>query len=262
MSQTPLDLLLDEAKGLYKAEAERYGHLYGRIGVYMAVFAIYTNALVWFFQNGQHAVARGVLFTVALAALFLLTGFGFGCLIFALWGNKFSAPLKPSFWVERRDELRQPVFEALLAEGVAAPSEDQIEARVVTALKDDLVDDLTRCTELNINVNERRFGFVHRSSQCAGVGFFALLCLVGSHVWTVWREPPQRSAAQVQVVEPVVVAPVNWPIRGTCDTAPEAARAEGATAPGGRSDEAPAPAAPANQGGTHPAEDAPAAVTK
>jgi hypothetical protein len=254
MPQVPLDILLDEAKGLYKAEVERYGHLYGRIGVFMAVFAIYINAVVWFFQKALGTGSQNALFVVGLAALFVVTVLGFGNLMLALsWRERFAAQLGPRFWVRRRDDLRQPAFDALLAEGVAAPTEEQVEQRVVVALREDLVEDLARCTERNMNLNERRFGFLHRASQWAGVGFFALLFLVGVHIYLVWREPPHDVVTRVQVVGPVGVASAEWVVGGPRVRESEAVCSESASAAEPSPDKAVAATAEGNPRGTRAA---------
>jgi hypothetical protein len=256
MSKAPAEFLLEEAKSLYKAEAERYGNLYGRIGVLMAVFAIYANALVWFFQKGLGAA--NTVFVVGLVVLTVVTVGGFGNLMLALsWGEKFTALLGPSFWVKRRDDVRQAAFEALVVEGHAAPTEEEIENRVLVLLRDDLVEDLTRCTERNMNLNERRFGFLHRASRFAGAGFFALLFLVGVHVYVVWREPPKAVVARVQVVGADGVTPVAWTEGGPCVRYSEAASSSyGPAAPQPRAGEAAAPPAPGNQRGVGASQDA------
>jgi hypothetical protein len=46
VSDSPSNLLLAESKSLSKPEAEPYAQLYGRIGFFVTVFAIYANALV------------------------------------------------------------------------------------------------------------------------------------------------------------------------------------------------------------------------
>lgn len=212
MSDTPLELLLGESRSLYKAEADRYGSLYGRIGVLMAVYAIYANALVWFFQKGTGPGTANALFVAGLVVLSTATVAGFGSVMFALsWGEKFTAILGPRFWCLRRDEVRQPAFLALLVDGMPPPTEEQVEQRVAILLKEDLVDDFTRCAERNMNLNERRFAFIHRANQFAGAGFVALLFLVGVHVYSVWRDPPQAGAARAQGTGTTGAPPVSGP---------------------------------------------------
>jgi hypothetical protein len=257
MGGTPLDLLLEETKGLYKAEAERYGNLYARIGVYMAVFAIYANALVWFFQNGLLGASRSLGTAAVLVALFAVTVFGFGNLMVALsWRASFSALLGPRFWVARRDGLRQAAYEALLAEGSTSPSNEQIEERVAVVLKEDLVEDLTRCTERNMNLNERRFGFLHRAGQLAGLGFLILVLLIAMHVVSVWRAPAQPPATKVQVIGSDGVTPVEWSLGGLSVRKPEAAPAASAAASKSSAYEAASAATEGNQGGVCSGEDA------
>jgi len=171
----------------------------------MAVFALYANALVWFFQNGLTTDHGPVPLLVAMFVLLTVTAIGFGLLLMALWGNTLLAAQGPAFWRERRDVLRQPVYEQLLAEGTAAPTEDQIEGQVATALKQDLVADFTRCTESNMNLNDRRFGYLHRASQLAGLGFIAFMVVAGAYVYSIWHTPRTSPTTRVQVVEPVRV---------------------------------------------------------
>lgn len=203
MSDAPLDLLLEEVRISYKSELDRYNQLYGRIGVFMAVFALYANALVWFFQNGLTS-DHGPVGLVAVFMLLAVTTIGFGFLLLALRGNTLLAAQGPQFWRERRDVLRQPVYAQLVAEGTAAPTEDQIDERVATALKQDLVADFARCTESNMNLNERRFGFLHLASQLAGLGFLVFMLVAGVYVYSVWHKP-RTPTSRVQIVEPVQV---------------------------------------------------------
>jgi hypothetical protein len=221
------------------------------------VFAIYANALVWFFQNGLFAGTASWIPLLGLAALAVVTVLGFGSLMFALsWGEKFTALLGPRFWTQRRELLRQPAFEALVAEGTAAPSEEQIESRVAILLRDDLLEDLTRCTERNMNLNERRFGYLHRAGQFSAAGFVVLVILVGIHLAAVSKGSPESPIAKVQVIGPVVVTPASWSVGGSRARDPESVPAKGTSPSESCAREAAAPATPGNKGGLGTGQDA------
>ncbi len=202
-----VEVLLEEVQARYKAEHERYSQLYGRIGVFSAVFALYANVLVRFSEKPPPSSAWYVIWYASALALALFTVVGFILLLAALWGKAMAYSLRPSQWLERAEPMREYASASLVSEGKAQPSQDEVEERTVLEMKQDLLKTLAEATDINIQRNAERFASLHWASRFAAFGFIALLVSLATYVGMGWGVPAAPTQVTARIVAPIELAP-------------------------------------------------------
>ena len=202
LDRQALEVLLADARERYKADLDRYVQIYTRSGIYLAVLALYGNALVRFldrpptpgaaFVTGAFRVGCGVLVVSAILALF--------CTLIALWGRTMTYTLLPSDWIDYVKKA-EPWFKQ-----AADQAGDSEVRRLDEALKERMLNRFAEAIDRNYKTSVARIGYLHWASQFLVAGFLGLLLSAGAYSLLVASAPPPLPSALSSRAAPAVRA--------------------------------------------------------
>lgn len=156
MARSPREVLLEEARDRHKLELARYTEAHTRIGVHLAVLAVFALALLRFIDKPPQAQASFVfcLFSVTAVALCVATLVVFGLVLAVIWGYGTRFPASLRTWLDHIEKLR--------VSHTGTPNADQ---RVAEDLEQHLLESLCETADDNAAKNARRSRFIVYASR-------------------------------------------------------------------------------------------------
>ncbi len=156
MPRLPREVLLEEARDRHKLELTRYAEAHTRIGVHLAILAVFALALLRFIDNPPQWRASFIfcLFAVSAVVLGAVTLVVFGFVLAVIWGYGTRFPASMNTWVEHAKELRA-------SHAGAADAEH----RVAEDLEQHLMESMVETADDNAAKNARRSKLIVYASR-------------------------------------------------------------------------------------------------
>lgn len=156
MARSPREVLLEEARDRHTLELARYTEAHTRIGVHLAVLAVFALALLRYIDEPPQRNASLIfsVFAVSAVTLCVATLVVFGFVLAVIWGygTRFPAPMRT--WLDHTAKLR--------ASHASAPNLDE---RVAEDLEQHLMESMCEAADDNAEKNARRSKLIVYASR-------------------------------------------------------------------------------------------------
>lgn len=193
MARSPREVLLEEARDRHKLELARYTEAHTRIGVHLAILAVFALALLRYVDKPPQRSASFIfcLFAVSAVTLCVATLVVFGFVLAVIWGygTRFPAPMRT--WLDHTEKLR--------ASHAGAPNLDE---RVAEDMEQHLMESMCETADDNATKNARRSRFIVYASRGLVV---AAAVFVVSGVAYLYLSIGKDVPTSVQITGPVEV---------------------------------------------------------
>jgi hypothetical protein len=193
MPRSPREVLLEEARDRHKLELARYTEAHTRVGVHLAVLAVFALALLRFIDKPPQPRGSFVycLFTVSAVVLCAATLVVFGFVLAVVWGYGTRFPASMRTWLDHAEKLRASHLEAVGAD-----------ERVACDLEQHLMESLCEAADHNAAKNALRSKYIVYASR--GLVVAAILFVVSGGAY-LYLSFGKDTPTPVQVTGPVEV---------------------------------------------------------
>src|SRR6266545_3582487 len=127
MARSAREVLLEEARDRHKLELGRYTEAHTRIGVHLAILAVFALALLRFIDKPPQGRGSFVfcVFAVSAVVLCMATLAVFALVLVVIWGFGTRFPASMKTWLDHAEELRASHAGANDAEQLVAADLEQ-----------------------------------------------------------------------------------------------------------------------------------------
>ncbi len=204
MVRSAREVLLEEARDRHKLELARYGEAHTRIGVHLAILAVFALALLRFIDKPpqDHRSFGFCVFAVSAVLLCVTTLAVFALVLTVIWGFGTRFPASMKTWLDHAEKLR------------ASHAGANAEQAVAEDLEQHLMENISEAADHNAAKNDLRSKLIVYASRglVVAAGFFVVsgasylyLCFGRDERTTVNITPP----VQVKLVDAVQLRPVQ-----------------------------------------------------
>jgi hypothetical protein len=193
MGRSPREVLLEEARDRHELELARYTDAHARIGIHLAVLAVFALALLRFIDKPPQRSESFIfcLFAVSAVALCVATLVVFGFVLAVIWGYGTRFPASMRTWLDHAEKLR--------ASHAGAANMDE---RVAEDLEQHLMESMCETADDNAAKNARRSKFIVYASRGLVV---AAALFVLSGVAYLYLSIGKDAPTSVQITGPIEV---------------------------------------------------------
>jgi hypothetical protein len=193
MARSAREVLLEEARDRHKLELARYAEAHTRIGVHLAILAVFALALLRFIDKLPQDRGSFVfcLFALSAVALCVTTLVVFVLVLVVIWGFGTRFPASMKTWLDHAEKLR-----------ASHASANDAERLVAADLEQDLMESMCETADDNARKNAVR----SKLMAYAGRGLVLAAGLLGVSgaadlYLTIGKDPP----TEVHITAPVQI---------------------------------------------------------
>ncbi len=193
MTRSAREVLLEEARDRHKLELVRYTEAHTRVGVHLAVLAVFALTLLRFVDKlpEERGTFLFCLFSVFATILLLATLVVFVLVLLVFWGYGTRFPANMQTWLDQAARLR-----------AARSGEADAEQRVAEDLEQHLMESMCETADHNAAKNALRSKFIVYASRGLVVAAGAFVISGVTYLYlSIGKDTPSpvRIAAPVQV---------------------------------------------------------------
>lgn len=192
------DLILEEAKEQYKKETDRNNQSYTRSGIYLAILAVYVNALIRFVDNPPpKSLFVAYCFFIGFCCLFsicLITSFQY--IVRVLVPKTAGFPPLPSEWIDYLSVLR--------AYYINNTDKTLVIGQCLEAdLKESMLLKLSESIDNNFKANNVRVYLLFKTGLSIAVGLALLIISMSLYAILVIQAPSTAKITPVRIIDPI-----------------------------------------------------------